>query len=200
MPKIVSYFLNFIHFLDEGDFDDEKAAAEIISKEMGVGDSPKGTPEKKTKAETDKPAPQPEVKKEEVKKVEEKTPEESEPKPKVLDLDNEEGKESGASKSEIIDKMKQQNAKLKKEFAALKDKLEECIEKAKKTSKPAEKQANMPTEEDVCIFLYFSTNVAREQEIKGIENKIAFYKKQIQTMKRQLEGSFNIDKYNFIGK
>ncbi len=36
--------------------------------------------------------------------------------------------------------------------------------------------------------------IAREQEIKNIEQKVAYYKKQIQIMKRQLEGSFNIDK------
>ena len=36
----------------------------------------------------------------------------------------------------MIEKMKQQNAKLKKEFAELKDKLEECIEKAKRGNRP----------------------------------------------------------------
>lgn len=37
--------------------------------------------------------------------------------------------------------------------------------------------------------------LAREQEIKETEQKIQYYKKQIQIMKTQLEGSFNIEKY-----
>ena len=40
------------------------------------------------------------------------------------------------SNSEKIEKMKNQNAKLKKEFAELKYKLEECIEKAKRAKRP----------------------------------------------------------------
>lgn len=91
--------------------------------------------------------------------------------------------------------MKQQNGKLKKEFAELKQKLEECIEKAKRGAKPpTDKPA--PSEEEMSKYEFFLVTriVAREQEIKAIEQKVAYYKKQIVTMKRQLEGSFNIDK------
>ena len=54
----------------------------------------------------------------------------------VIDLDQDAAKGPVVDKGEVIEKMKQQNAKLKKEFAALKDKLEECIEKAKRGGKP----------------------------------------------------------------
>jgi hypothetical protein len=33
---------------------------------------------------------------------------------------------------------------------------------------------------------------AKEQELKQSQNKIAFYKKEIEAMRRQLEGSYNI--------
>lgn len=47
--------------------------------------------------------------------------------------------------------MKQQNAKLKKEFAELKEKLEECIDKAKRGAKPpSDKPA--PSEEEMSIL------------------------------------------------
>ena len=45
--------------------------------------------------------------------------------------------------------MKQQNAKLKKEFAELKQKLEECIEKAKRGPKSSASDKPAPSEEEV---------------------------------------------------
>jgi hypothetical protein len=35
---------------------------------------------------------------------------------------------------------------------------------------------------------------AKEAELKQSQNKIAFYKKEIEAMRRQLEGSYNIQK------
>lgn len=37
--------------------------------------------------------------------------------------------------------------------------------------------------------------VGREMEIKKMEEKMQFYKRQIEIMKKQLEESYNIDKY-----
>jgi len=45
--------------------------------------------------------------------------------------------------------MKQQNAKLKKEFAELKQKLEDCIAKAKKGKKPSVDTRQGPSEEEM---------------------------------------------------
>eukprot|EP00826_Nyctotherus_ovalis_P060391 TRINITY_DN8469_c0_g2_i1.p1 TRINITY_DN8469_c0_g2~~TRINITY_DN8469_c0_g2_i1.p1 ORF type:complete len:442 (+),score=151.18 TRINITY_DN8469_c0_g2_i1:31-1326(+) len=93
------------------------------------------------------------------------------------------GEEASVDKGAIVEKMRQQNAKLKAEFALLRDKLEECIEKAKNGSRlPADKPTL--TEEEL----------AREQEMKKIQQKISYYKKQTETMKKQLEGALNIDK------
>jgi hypothetical protein len=50
-------------------------------------------------------------------------------------------------KGVLVEKMKQQNTKLKAEFALLRDKLEECIEKAKNGSKIPDKQ--ILSEEDI---------------------------------------------------
>ena len=54
--------------------------------------------------------------------------------------------------SEIIEKMKQQNAKLKKEFAELKQKLEECIEKAKRGAKAQAGEKPALSEEELSMF------------------------------------------------
>jgi hypothetical protein len=53
----------------------------------------------------------------------------------------------------MIDKMKQQNTKLKKEFSELKSKLEEFIEKAKNTNKTQMESRTEISEEDMSSTL-----------------------------------------------
>lgn len=74
----------------------------------------------------------------------------------------------------------------------LTSKLEEFIEKNKQ-KKTGEKGAAggavqlKETEKDEAVR-------AKEAELKQSQNKIAFYKKEIEAMRRQLEGSYNIQK------
>ena len=51
-----------------------------------------------------------------------------------------------------MEKMKLQNAKLKKEFAELKQKLEECIEKAKRGTKANASDKPAQSEEELSIY------------------------------------------------
>ncbi len=115
------------------------------------------------------------------------------------DKENEETTQEGKTEkkenlSEKIEKLRTQNSKLKKEFAELKYKLEECIEKEKTRKHHGGSARPDMSEQDYCNILIYFIHLVREQSVKGIEQKIQYYKKQIEIMKRQLEGSFNIDK------
>jgi predicted RNase H-like nuclease (RuvC/YqgF family) len=102
--------------------------------------------------------------------------------------------QSGAPMTEkqlIISKLKGQNEKLKQELKVLTMKLEEFIEKnrqkkANEKMTPGAVQLK-ETEKDEAVR-------AKESELKQSQNKIAFYKKEIDAMRRQLEGSYNIQK------
>ena len=96
----------------------------------------------------------------------------------------------------IISKLKGQNDKLKNELKVLTAKLEEFIDKSRQ-KKQAENRVTpgvavgavslKDNEKDEAIK-------AKEAELKQSQNKIAFYKKEIEAMRRQLEGSYNIQK------
>lgn len=74
--------------------------------------------------------------------------------------------------------MKAQNAKLRKEFEELKEKLNNCLSKV--SSKPQVEQKQEDT--------------LREQEVRIAAQRIEHYKRQIELIKGQLETTFNIDK------
>ncbi len=173
MAKIVLFrakYCKLTPIIDDVDFEDQQNPSPgAAQREMGVGGSPLDTPEKKPKlppvtdaaASKPSPAPVPEPKKI-IEEAQNKSPPAAEepgassPLPAVEETAT--GAAGGAStgddKASLIEKMKQQNAKLKKEFAALKDKLEECIEKAKRGGKGAgEKSA--PNEEDMSMVCDF---------------------------------------------
>lgn len=66
-------------------------------------------------------------------------------------------------------------------------KLEDFVEKTKQ--KKMDKQMH-PKDAEKDQFIK-----AKENELKQSQNKIQFYKKEIEAMRRQLEGSYNIQKY-----
>jgi hypothetical protein len=94
----------------------------------------------------------------------------------------------------MIDKLKNQNDKLKNELRMLTMKLEEFVEKAKlKKTAGMDKKKNEP-DEILKSKKLLSKTIAKENELKASQNKIHYYKKEIAAMRRQLEGSYNIEK------
>lgn len=75
----------------------------------------------------------------------------------------------------IIQKLKGQNEKLKGELKVLTQKLEEFIERSKQ--KKQERAHPKDAEKDLMIK-------AKENELKQSQNKIQFYKKEIEAMRR----------------
>lgn len=71
----------------------------------------------------------------------------------------------------------------------LTQKLEEFVEKSKQ--KKMERQNLLAQPRDAEKDQYIK---AKEQELKSSQNKIHYYKKEIEAMRRQLEGSYNIQK------
>ena len=67
----------------------------------------------------------------------------------------------------------------------LTQKLEDFVEK----SRQKKNERLMPKEQEKDDFIR-----AKESELKQSQNKIQFYKKEIEAMRRQLEGSYNIQK------
>ena len=96
----------------------------------------------------------------------------------------------------IISKLKGQNEKLKGELKVLTSKLEEFMDKSRQ-----KKQAEYRITPGVAVGAVTLKDSekdeaikAKESELKQSQNKIAFYKKEIEAMRRQLEGSYNIQK------
>ena len=77
--------------------------------------------------------------------------------------------------------MQAQNAKLKKEFIELRDRLSECLQRVKERRKET-------------IYEKSKEDLDREEEIKSLTQKIDCYKKQIQKAKHELSTDFNLGK------
>jgi hypothetical protein len=73
---------------------------------------------------------------------------------------------------EVVEKMKQQNGKLKKEFAELKQKLEEYIEKAKRGNRPAAGAKPEPSEEEMSKRAKCDLSAGAGNQGDGTEGRI----------------------------
>lgn len=82
-----------------------------------------------------------------------------------------------------MNKLRNQNDRLREELKDLTKQLESYIEKTRIQKQPQ----YASTEKEPHI-------IKKENELKQSQMKIAFYKKEIETMRRQLEGSYNIQK------
>ncbi len=90
-----------------------------------------------------------------------------------------------SDKQVIISKLRNQNEKLKAELKVLSSKLEEFVER----SRHKKQERILPKEIEKDSFIK-----QKESELRQSQQKIQFYKKEIDTMRRQLEGSYNIQK------
>jgi len=113
-------------YMKDEHFEDEGNKKDTSYKEKGVGESVKNSPKRNSSSQ---------LKAEHIQKL-------GIPKKAVSPKE-----EQNVDKAALVEKMKQQNAKLKAEFGVLRDKLEECIEKAKNGSKISNKQ--ILSEEDI---------------------------------------------------
>jgi hypothetical protein len=96
----------------------------------------------------------------------------------------------------IISKLRGQNEKLKSELKLLTGKLEDFIDKSKH-KKQQEARLTPGVAVGAVSLKDFEKDEAiraKEAELRQSQNKIAFYKKEIDAMRKQLEGSYNIQK------
>ena len=91
-------------------------------------------------------------------------------------------------KTSMVERLKEQNERLKNELKVLTEKLEEFVQKAKVSKQSKVDHKKRAVEEDNEVIK------AKKAELAKIQNKIKSYNKEIANMRRQLEGSYNIDK------
>lgn len=97
------------------------------------------------------------------------------------------GKPLLPEKQQVINKLRTQNENLKKELKFLTEKLEQFVEKSRQRKNDKFNSGAQANEKDEQIL-------AKENELKQSQHKIQFYKREIENMRRQLEGSYNIQK------
>lgn len=113
-------------------------------------------------------------------------------------------------KQQIVMKLRVQNESLKAELKSLSGKLEDFMQKQtqKKISQVHEQLYGGPNLDHnpmavptrmrqlstMAQFANDPTIRAKEKELKESQGKINFYKKEVETMRRQLEESYNIQK------
>ena len=91
--------------------------------------------------------------------------------------------EDQANNKHIMANLRIQNEKLKQDLKELTRQLEAYIEKTRAQKMPTYSNQNKD-----------SNILKKEAELKQSQLKIQFYKKEIENMRRQLEGSYNIQK------
>ena len=95
---------------------------------------------------------------------------------------------SDLQKNSMVERLKEQNARLKSELNILTEKLEEFVQKAKAKKQRKLELKRKGIEEDNEVIKQ------KKMELNKVQNKIKQYNKEIANMRRQLEGNYNIDK------
>lgn len=85
--------------------------------------------------------------------------------------------------------MRAQNEKMKAELKMLTDKLEQFVEKTR-----LRKNGQFPIGVGRTELDKDDEIIAKEVELKQSQHKVLYYKREIENMRRQLEGSYNISK------
>lgn len=91
-------------------------------------------------------------------------------------------------KNSMVERLKEQNERLKAELEMLTTKLEDFVAKAKLKKHQKLEKKRKGLEEDNEIIK------SKKQELSKLQSKIKAYNKEITNLRRQLEGSYNIDK------
>ncbi len=95
--------------------------------------------------------------------------------------------------------LEQQNRKLKADFLELKTKLEDCLRSPAKlpVSSKAAAAADKSSEDlGTPQAHYHATTIEREQKTAELQKKMAFYRREIKEITKQLEDGYNINKHS----
>ena len=88
----------------------------------------------------------------------------------------------------VIERLQQQNKKLRNELKSLSRQLDEALDQKKQNEKTKSRKPQAEPQDEATI-------AAKEQELKGLLKQISRYKRDINVMKKQLDSSNNETKY-----